>query len=220
MVEIIPSILTNNVTEARDLISKYDGVVRRVQIDIVDGLFANNKTIDPTALNGMDVNLGLDFHLMVKNPINWIEKCINAGADRIVGQIEMMESQVKFVNQVQYSNLRVGLAIDLNTPVNSVDLSLFPLLDVVLVMSVKAGFGGQEFQGSALEKVRELSEIRINQKCAYRICMDGGESEEFIDDSVFDGADEIVIGRSLFRGDIQDNIKRLEKVSHILKPNY
>lgn len=210
MVEIIPSILTDNTGEALDLINRCEEKVHRVQIDIVDGVFAENKTIDPSNLNSLETSLGLDFHLMVKDPVKWVEKCVRVGADRIIGQIEMMESQEEFVNEVQSKNLRVGLAIDLDTAVGEIDQNMYGSLDVVLVMTVKAGFGGQKFQMNALEKVKELNDIRIKNRTPFRICVDGGETEEVIDDSVMDGADEVVVGRRLFKGDLTDNINNMQ----------
>lgn len=213
MVEIIPAVLTSDPQRAREMVLACDGITQRVQIDIIDGIFANNKTIDPIALKGLDVFLGLDFHLMVKEPINWIEKCMGIGADRVIGQIEMMESQSSFVEKVESKNLRVGLAIDLNTPLIKIDPTLFEKLDVVLVMSVEAGFGGQRFNKEALKKVIELNKIRINKKTPFRICVDGGETEDVIDDTYWAGADEIAIGQRLFKGSIKDNINTLKEAA-------
>jgi ribulose-phosphate 3-epimerase len=214
MVEIIPSILTKDPLEAIEMIKKCDGIVQRVQVDIIDGIFANNVTIKPRELTNLDVFLGLDFHLMVNEPIDWVERCLGVGADRIIGQIEMMTSQRAFVEKVEEKNLRLGLAIDLNTPISDIDESLYEKLDVVLVMSVKAGFGNQKFEAVALKKIKELNEIRTKRKTPFRICIDGGETEDVIDDSVLVGADEVVIGRRLFKGDIQDNIKKLQLASN------
>src|SRR5436190_2447702 len=106
MVDVIPAILTNNVNEAIEKIGKCEDVCPRAQIDIIDGVFADNKTIDPSALSEVETFVGLDFHLMVKEPVNWVEKAANVGADRIIGQIEMMTSQNEFIEKVQYTNLR------------------------------------------------------------------------------------------------------------------
>lgn len=209
MLEIIPAILTNNINEAEDEIQKCTGIVKRVQLDIIDGIFADNKTIDPSNLGEVESSLALDFHLMVKSPIKWVEKSINAGADRIIGQVEMMESQIEFIQKIQFSNLRVGLALDLATPVSVLDPAIFPLADVILLMSVKAGFGGQKFDKSVLTKIKELNEIRVNGKSPFKICVDGGETDEVIDDTYLAGADEVVIGNRLFVGDLEVNIKKL-----------
>lgn len=212
MTEIIPAILTNNVQEALALLSRCDDVVRRAQIDIIDGVFVDNKTIDPVALGIPETSVGMDFHLMVKEPINWVEKVANVGADRIIGQIEMMDSQKEFVEKVQLTNLRVGLAIDLETPVASLDSLIINNLDVVLVMAVKAGWGGQKFDERVLAKISELDEIRIRDRTPFRICVDGGETKDTIPASRYAGADEIVIGSRLFDGDLRANISMLETI--------
>lgn len=214
MVDIIPSILTNSATEALEELSICEDVVKRVQIDIVDGVFAGNKTIDPSNLGRPETSLALDFHLMVKDPVNWVEKCANAGADRIIGQIEMMESQMEFLERVQLTNLRVGLAIDIDTPVSDLDPTILNNLDVVLVMSVKAGWGGQKFDDRAIKKIKELDEIRVRDSTPFRICVDGGETESVIDDTHFAGADEVAIGKRLFEGNIAENIIKFQRAAH------
>lgn len=220
MIEIIPAILTNSSSDLKQKISQIDNenmdvpLTKRVQIDIVDGVFADNKTIDPTAVGGIDTYLGIDFHLMVKEPINWVEKCVNSGADRIIGQIEMMRNQREFIEKVQLTGLRVGLAIDLSTPVDSIDLEIITDLDVILVMSVKAGFGGQKFDKSVIDKIAELNEIKLRDKTPFRICVDGGETEDVIEFTHLAGADEVVIGNRIFEGDLNNNIKELEEAAH------
>jgi ribulose-phosphate 3-epimerase len=214
MFEIIPSILTKDINEARQMIKMCDGITQRVQVDIIDGIFVNNVTVKPWELKNLDVFLGLDFHLMVNEPVDWVDRCLGVGADRIIGQIEMMSSQSEFVEKVEKNNLRLGLAIDLDTPVGKIEANLFEKLDVVLVMSVKAGFGSQKFEIRALDKVKELNKIRMKNKTPFRICVDGGETEEVIDDSVLGGADEVVIGRRLFKGDIAGNIKKMKLAAY------
>ena len=209
MVDVIPAILTNNIQEVRDKVAMCDGVVSRVQIDVIDGIFADNKTIDPSLITNLDAFIGLDFHLMVKEPINWVEKSANAGADRIIGQIEMMGSQLEFVEKVQLTNLRVGLAIDLDTPVSMLDSLVLNNLDVVLVMAVKAGWGGQEFNPKILDKIKELDQIRIRDKTPFRICVDGGETEAVIGDTHFAGADEVAVGQRIFNGNLKENIEKM-----------
>ena len=218
MVEVIPAILTASPIEAKELILKLEGVGSRVQIDIVDGVFAEGRTIDPSALSALDTTLKLDFHLMTKEPVDWVERAVRGGADRIIGQIEQMTSQRDFVGKVQEAGVSVGLAVDIDTPISQIEPEILTSLDVVLVMSVKAGRGGQEFKVSALKKVKELAEIRKSDETPFRICVDGGETYSIIDDTHFAGADEIVIGRRLFEGDVAENIKRFEEAAHKLDP--
>lgn len=214
MVEIIPAILTNNFNELEFVVKRCEGVVSRVQIDIVDGVFVNNRTIEPDALGVIDVDLDLDFHLMTKEPIDWVERAVRGMADRIIGQVEMMSDQIAFVGKVAEVGLQIGLAIDLTTPVSALDPTILTNLDVVLVMAVKAGFGGQKFDPRVLGKIKELDELRLRDKTPFRICVDGGETEDIIDDTYFAGADEVVIGKRLFDGDLAENIEKMQKAAH------
>lgn len=216
MVEVIPAILTPSPIEAKELLLKLEGVCERAQIDIIDGVFAETKTVDPAAFGELETTLKLDFHLMTKEPIDWIERSVRGGADRIIGQIEMMTSQKDFLGKVQEAGVSVGLAIDLETPVSQIEPEILTSLDVVLVMSVKAGRGGQEFDVRTIRKVGELADIRKDDTSPFRICVDGGETTTTIDDTHFAGADEIAIGRRLFEGDIAQNIKKFEEAAHKL----
>jgi len=217
MIQVIPSILTNDVKELESMLKRYEGIVERAHIDIIDGCFADNKTIDPSALEKIDTDLKLDYHLMVKEPINWIEKCARAMADRVIAQIERMSDQVEFVGRVQEVGTQVGLGIDLETPVVKLDPVILTNLDVVLVMSVPAGFGSQPFDKRAIGKIKKLDEIRVKDDTPYRICADGGITFESIDDVHYTGADEVAIGRRLFKGNIVENLKKYQRAAHRLK---
>lgn len=221
MIQIIPAILTDNVTdfeksikEVEEAVIVNDAPVSRVQVDIIDGQFVDNKTIDPANIVGVDTTLSLDFHLMVKEPVNWVEKCANVGADRIIGQIEMMSSQKEFVEKVQETGLYVGLAVDLETDLKKLDPLVLANVDLVLLMAVKAGWGGQKFDPKVLEKIKTLGEIRQKEKIAFKICVDGGETEETIDETYYAGADEIAVGKRLFQGNmaqkVDDYLKAVE----------
>ena len=217
MIEIIPSILTNDPEEARELIASCEGIVERVSVDIIDGKFADNKTIDPNVLSDIDTNLKIDYQLMVYEPVNWIERCIRGQADRIIGHIEQMSDQVEFVGKVQGTGLYVGLGLDIDTSVAKIDPTILTNLDVVLVMSVSAGFGGQEFDKRALGKIRELDEIRVRDDTPYKIHDDGGVTLDSIYNVHRIGADEVSIGKKIFEGDLAENLKKFQKAAHNLK---
>lgn len=214
MVEIVPSILTNNPSELREMLHHAEGVVERVQIDIIDGQFAGNKTVDPLVLETIETSLKFDFHLMTKEPVDWVERVARAMADRIIGHIEMMESQVEFVGKVQEIGLAVGLAIDLDTPISELDATIINDLDAVLVMSVAAGFGGQEFDPSALLRVNELDKIRRRDDTPFKICIDGGVTIDNISNIRKAGADEVSIGKRIFQGDLRTNIDKFMKAAY------
>ena len=214
MIDIIPAILTADSKELEEKLKQIEGRVQSVQIDIVDGMFVQNRTIFPDLLEKVDTNLLIDFHLMTKEPIDWVEHCIRGMADRIFGHIEQMTSQPDFVGKVQEVGAKVGLALDLGTPISAIDAVLFQNLDAILVMSTKAGFGGGEFDRGVLEKIRKLDQIRIRDDTPFRICVDGGINEDNIKEVVAAGADEVAVGRMLFEGDLVANIKRLQGVAY------
>ena len=213
IIEIIPSILTSDLKELEALIHKAEREVKRIHIDIIDGVFADNKTIDPLALENIDTSLVLDFHLMVNEPVNWIEKCLRAGADRAIGQIEMMSSVEEFIIKAQSVGISPGIAIDLNTPVERLDQLYLKDLDVVLVMSVAAGFGGQKFDDKALEKIKKLNTLRTLEPDSFRILDDGGVQVEHMADLSKLKVDDVVIGQRIFEGDLRKNIEKYKKAS-------
>lgn len=211
MIEIIPAILTNDPEELEDKIKRVEGLARRVQVDIIDGVFANNRTVALESLEEIETEALFDVHLMVHEPDSWVERAVRALADRIIGQVEMMSDQFHFIGHVQETGSKVGLGLDLSTPVSAIDPAILNNLDVVLVMSVKAGFGGQEFNKSALEKIKALDEIRSRDNTPFRICVDGGINLNNIAEVRRAGADEVAIGQSLFAGDLAENIRNLSR---------
>lgn len=208
--EVIPAILTSDPQELKELINQLEEKVEKVQIDILDGVFAKNKTIDPSVLDYLETNLDIDFHLMVKEPISWVEKCVRAQGQRIIGQIEMMQDQIAFVGKVQEAGVKVGLALNLETEIEELDKTVVNNLDVVLVMAVPAGFGGQEFQETVIKKIQKLDKIRKEDQSPFLICVDGGVNEDNIQKIVQAGADEVAIGRRLLKGEIETNIKKIK----------
>jgi len=213
--EIIPSILTNDPLELRDMMERCEGVVERVSIDIIDGKFVDNKTIDPSFLSDFDTSLKIDYQLMVDEPVHWVEKCVRGQADRIIGHIEKMTDQLKFVVKRQEVGTLIGLAINLETPVEMLDPMVLTDLDVVLVMSANVGFGGQPFAAKVLGKIEELNKMRDKDKYRFKIQVDGGINEESIYNVYKAGADEVSVGRKLFNGNLMSNVEKLVKLIKI-----
>ncbi len=208
--EIIPSILTNDLREVEEKLARAEGIVPKVQIDVIDGQFVPNKTFDPDLLENYETDLNLDFHLMTKEPVLWVEKAGRAQAERIIGQIEKMTNQVEFVGKVQELGLSVGLAVDLATPISSLDPTILMDLDVVLLMSVPAGFSGQEFDPRVHGKIKELVKLRKKDNSPFKICVDGGITEEIAVELAKEEVDEIIVGR-LFHGDLAENFEKWKK---------
>lgn len=209
---VIPTILTNDPAELVTLVSKAEGQTKYLQIDINDGSFLGQgyKTIDPDSLQEIDTEIFLDFHLMVREPINWVEKCVRSGGDRIIGHIERMSDQRTFIGKCQEAGVRVGLALDIDTPVENIDPSVVTDLDIILLMDYKAGVGGQEFDRRVIEKIKKLVTFKKSDPTPFSICCDGGIRMDTMKLVYEAGADEVAIGRWLFEGSVKDNISRLE----------
>lgn len=206
--KIVPAILTDDPQELKTLISAAEEYFDQVQIDILDGKFADNETVDPSAMNYIETNMNLGFQLMVQNPINWVEKCVRAGSWRIIGHVEEMEDQFEFVKKVSQAGVKVGLGLDLETEIHKLQRKLLGDIDAVLVMSVAAGFGGQTFNEFVLEKVEELAKIKKEEAFDFQIVVDGGIAPAHMEDLAAAGVDEVVIGRRLFSGDVAENIAK------------
>jgi ribulose-phosphate 3-epimerase len=218
MFSIIPSILSGNPEQVRLDLERLGNVILpqgtaldRVQIDINDGAFLGVKTITPGLLSDIDTNLNIDFHLMTQEPVQWIDQCVKGGADRIIGQIEKMNDQASFVNKLGEDGIKVGLAVDVETEIERLNESILESLDVVLLMSYPAGVGGQKFEERVLQKVRRVVEIRGLSQDSFEICVDGGIGIDNIKRVKMAGADEVVIGKALTAGNIEENLEKFYK---------
>lgn len=210
MYEIIPSPGTENKTFAEiekkiDLVKPF---VKTIHIDVCDGKFANNKTFADTdafreyakKMAAMersgwiaeDKGILFEVHLMVEEPISYIKRWADAGFTRFIGHIEKMTSQEEFVAEAQlYGD--VALAIDKQTPVEAVTVPAADL-DGLLVMTIQAGFSGQKFEESLLEKVKRVREYNPD----LPIEVDGGINDETIEVAVEAGANRFVATSFLF----------------------
>jgi len=213
-IEIIPAILTDSPQEAISLLQKADGIVKRIHIDIIDGVFADNRTIEPSVFNEVDHGLLIDFHLMVNEPVNWIEKCARAGGSCLIGHIEMMTDASEFIAKVTEAGLSPGLAFDVDTPIDNIEERLLTDADVVLVMSVPAGLGGQEFHPEVIDKIQKLDKIRKTDTSPFKVCDDGGVSLKNIETLREAGIDKVVIGQRIFQGDLEKNISAFMGKAH------
>jgi ribulose-phosphate 3-epimerase len=172
---IIPTTgLKKDFFEAEKRIAAVKDSSRWIQADVCDNIFAPGKTFELELLNKLDLktdDILWDIHLMVKEPIDWIEKCLFVGANRIIGQVEMMKDRELFVRSVKDEGLEVGLAFDIDTPIGDIPEET----DEILLMGRKAGFG--EYP---LDK-RIFKKIGLAKKFGKMIAVDGGVTIENIE---------------------------------------
>lgn len=187
-IQIIPAILTQDRFEARAELERIQkaGNYSRVQVDFIDGEYANNFTIRPDELD-MTPFLGLQFdaHLMVveKNLTGYLKQARKVGYDRIIPQMESISNPGEFR----------GLALDVHSPVVVIEPYLHQL-EVVVVMAIEPGFGGQKFDSGVMEKVKQLSSLREQSKFRFKICVDGGVQKEQLAELEKAGVDEVAVG--------------------------
>lgn len=186
--EIIPAILTDDPVEAREWLDevKKAGRFRRVQIDFVDGEYNNNLSIKPEDIDMTPyLVMNFDAHLMVveKNLKKYLRQARRVGFDRIIAQMESIARPEDFA----------GLALDIHTPVGEIEKYLAGL-EVVIVMAIEPGFGGQVFSEKAMGKIKQLSTLRGEKNYKFKICVDGGAEREMLAELEKIGADEVAVG--------------------------
>lgn len=207
MTEIIPGILEKEWKEIEHKIQEVSSFAPILHIDLIDGVFAPNKTFsDPMPFAKYADVLKLELHMMVDKPEDCLEAWAEAGFRRFIGQIEMMESQVDFVAKAQLFG-EVGLAIDSPTSPEEITAP-YSDLDFLFVMTVKAGFSGQKFIPENLDKVRYL-----RQRTEIPIEVDGGINSETIVKAHACGADRFVSTGYIFGTESKkQNFLRLQEL--------
>lgn len=205
---IIPGILEKDFSEIEKKIELVRSFSKTIHVDVIDGKFADNKTLlDPSLFKKYSEDFLLEAHLMVDEPINYLNPFANAGFKRFLGHVEKMSSIEDFVSKAEFLG-EVGLAFDLDTEIDSVNLN-FEDLDEVLFLGVKAGFSGQQFSKEVIEKIQKLRE-----KTLIPIGIDGGVNDKTITDLLKSGANRFVTTSFLFEGNpISQNEKLLSIVT-------
>ena len=177
-----------------------------IHIDVMDGSFVPNITMGPVVVKSIRpvTKLPLDTHLMIKNPEEYIESFAKAGSDIITFHIEVKEDPKEIIKLIRYFKKKVGVSIRPKTEVKSLS-AILPMVDMVLVMTVEPGFGGQEFMSDCVSKVEEIRKIFKKD-----IEVDGGINESTVSEVIEKGANIIVAGTSVFgTKDYAEAIKKL-----------
>ena len=193
-----------------------------VHVDVMDGHFVPNITLGPPILRKWtqsEPGLFYDTHLMIEKPMAYAEQFAQAGASLINIHIETTSRPRRDLRTIKRLGVKVGVTIKPRTPVKEIQ-DILDEVDLVLVMSVEPGFGGQAFIPKTLNKVRELDLIRRKEGLPFRLEIDGGINVETVPLVVAAGADVLVAGAAVFaEGDIRGNLKVLrETVARATRP--
>lgn len=212
--QLAPSILSADFSRLGDQIRDLEQEnIEFLHIDVMDGMFV------PAISFGMPViaslrkitDLFFDVHLMVQEPIRYIQDFRDAGADGITVHYEACEDLDATLNAIRASGVKVAVSLCPETPVSELEPYL-PQLDMVLIMGVHPGFGGQVLIPETLDKVKQLRQIRSREGLHYQIEIDGGIHLDNIVETVRCGTDLVVAGTAVFQGNIKENIRMLKEV--------
>ncbi|HTF10584.1 MAG TPA: ribulose-phosphate 3-epimerase, partial [Asanoa sp.] len=173
-----------------------------LHIDVMDNHFVPNLTIGLPVVQSLRpiTQLPFDVHLMIDEPRRWAPAYADAGAYNVTFHVEACDNPVALAKDLRAAGAKAGLAIDRDTPIEPY-LSLLPSFDTLLVMTIKAGFGGQRFVPALLEKVRKARNARESGHLELRIEVDGGIAEDTIEQAAQAGADAFVAGTAVYGAD-------------------
>jgi ribulose-phosphate 3-epimerase len=214
-IQISPSILSADFSQLGNEIKRLEeGGADMIHVDVMDGHFVPNLTIGPPVIKALkkQCSIKFDVHLMISPVHKYIEAYADAGADIITIHPEATENLEESISKIKSLNKKVGVSLN---PESKLDLIVNYLekIDLVLIMSVNPGFGGQKFMPEVLDKVKQLKEIKSKNNMNFDIEIDGGINFDNCQSAIEAGANILVSGTTVFKsnnGDIKKNINLLK----------
>jgi len=197
---IAPSILSADFARLGEEVKEVEaGGAGLIHVDVMDGHFVPNITIGPAVAAALRkvTDLPLDCHLMIEEPERYVEEFVSAGAEMVSVHVETARHLHRCVTRIQELGAKAGVVLNPSTPLSALD-SILDQTDFVLLMSVNPGFGGQRMIPSVLDKARALRERIEREALQTRIEIDGGVTEENLEQVARTGVDMIVAGSAVF----------------------
>lgn len=209
-----PSILSADFAHLGEDIRKAEAAgVPYLHYDVMDGMFVPSISFGMPVLKSVRkiTDLVLDVHLMIEDPDRYIDDFVKCGADIITVHYEACKDVKKTLQMIRDRGVKAGVTIKPNTP-NRVLADLLDQVDMVLLMTVEPGFGGQAYIPSSTEKIRELRRMLDERGLQTDLEVDGGIKKENLQMVLDAGANVIVAGSAIFGGDIEQNVKEFLKI--------
>ncbi|KKI92562.1 ribulose-phosphate 3-epimerase [Bacillus sp. SA1-12] len=217
MIKIAPSILSANFAKLGEEITDVEkGGADYIHVDVMDGHFVPNITIGPLIVEAIRpvTKLPLDVHLMIEKPDLYIQDFVRAGADIITVHVEACKHLHRTIQLIKSLGIKAGVVLNPHTPIESIQHVLEDI-DMVLLMTVNPGFGGQAFIPQVLPKIKQLSAIIKERQLSIEIEVDGGINEETAKLCVEAGATVLVAGSAIYnKADRHQAIHSLKQAIH------
>jgi ribulose-phosphate 3-epimerase len=212
---IAPSILSADFSKLGDEIKSVEAAgADWIHVDVMDGHFVPNITIGPLVVEAVRrvTSLPVDVHLMIENPDRYIKDFAKAGADLISVQVEACVHLNRTVHMIKELDRRAGVVLNPSTPLSSLEW-IMEDVDLIMIMSVNPGFGGQKFISNSLDRVRTLRQMIRDRGLATLIEIDGGVNEKTIKNISDAGVDVFVAGSAIFKSpDYKKTIDRFREL--------
>lgn len=199
-VKLAPSILSADFARLAEQVAEATSAgADYIHIDVMDGHFVPNISIGIPIVASLRprTNLPLDVHLMIQHPEQYVSQFADSGADIITVHVEACSSLHRLIHSIKELNVKAGIALNPATTLTSIE-EILPYVDLVLIMSVEPGYGGQSFIQSSLDKISRLRKILDNKKLNAELEVDGGITVDNAPGIVKAGANVLAIGSSIF----------------------
>ncbi len=211
--KLLPSILSADFCRLGEQIQELEkNDIELLHIDIMDGAFVPSISFGMPVIKSIRkiTDMFFDVHLMINEPIRYIKEFAQCGADGITVHAEACQDLEATLKKIKEQKVKCAVAINPDTEIEKIE-SVLHMVDMVLIMSVFPGFGGQKFITDSIEKLKKLDRVRTEKNLDFIIEVDGGVNVDNVKEISKSGADWIVAGTAIFSGNINDNIMKIKE---------